>query len=429
MADVAQQDQREQREQRRPEPPPEKPVRPRRRKRRWLILGAILFLAVGGFFIWEWLSARETTDDAQVDAHISPISARVGGIVVAVYVDDNQLVQDGVVLFQLDPTDYKVAVAQAEAELANAQSAAQGARESVPSTTISSTNQLSASEAALRASEAAVAVAQKGVASAEANLKAAQARVREAEANYIRAAKDVERYKLLVAKEEISQQQYDAAVATADADRATVESNRALVAQAEQQVASAQSQVQQSRMQQAQAAASARAASNAPQLIAVQRAQAGSAVATVQQRKAALDQARLNLQYTTVRAPFTGIAGNKNIQVGQVITAGQQMLALVPLEDVYVTANYKETQLKKMRVGQRATFSVDALGGREYKGRVDTIAPATGSRFSLLPPENATGNYVKVVQRIPVKIVLEPGENRDHLLRVGMSVEPKVWVR
>ena len=401
--------------------------------RRWLrfavLIVVVIALGAGGYFYLDKLSESESTDDAQIDAHISPVGPRVAGTVISVSVDDNQTVQAGAILFELDPTDYKVAVAQAQAELANAEAAALGARTNVPITTISSTNQLSGAEATVRVSGAAIDVAEKGVASQQANVRSAQADVEEAQANYNKAAKDVERYKALVAKEEISEQQYDAAVAAAAADRATVESKRALVAQAEQQVASAKSQVEEARMERARSEASARAASNAPQQIAASRAQVGSAQALVQQRKTELEQAQLNQQYTTVRAPFAGIVGNKNVQVGQVIQAGQQVLALIPLEDLYVTANFKETQLRHMRAGQKVTFKVDALGGREYRGHVDTIAPATGARFSLLPPENATGNYVKVVQRVPVKIALEPGENKERLLRVGMSVEPKVTVK
>ncbi len=401
--------------------------------RKWLriviLLVVVIALGAGGYVYLDKLSETESTDDAQVDAHISPVGPRVSGTVISISVDDNQTVQTGAILFELDPADYKVAVAQAQAELANAEAAALGARTNVPITTISSTNQLSGAEATVRVSDAAIEVAEKGVASQQANVRSTQADVQEAQANFNKAAKDVERYKALVAKEEISEQQYDAAVAAAAAYRATVESKRALVAQAEQQVASAKSQVEQARMERARSAASARAASNAPQQIAVSQAQVGAAQALVQQRKTELEQAQLNLQYTTVRAPFAGIVGNRNIQVGQVIQAGQSALALIPLEDLYVTANFKETQLRHMRAGQKVTLKVDALGGREYRAHIDTIAPATGARFSLLPPENATGNYVKVVQRVPVKIVLEPGEDKDRLLRVGMSVEPKVQVK
>jgi membrane fusion protein (multidrug efflux system) len=348
--------------------------------------------------------------------------------VIAVYVNDNQEVAAGTTLFQIDPTDYKVAVDQAAGELADAQSAARAAQSSVPVTSIGATANISTATAGVHEAQAGLAAAQKGVASAQARVKSAQARLQEAEANATKASKDLDRYRQLVAKEEISSQQFDAAVAAAEASQATVASNRASVAEAEQGVATAESQVQQARAQVARAEAGVAAASSAPQQVAVTRAQAGSAQARVQQKQAELQQAQLNLQYTTVKAPVAGVVGNKTVQVGQVVQSGQQVLAIIPLDDVWVTVNFKESQLKDIRVGQRATIAVDAYGGRVYRGHVDTIAPATGARFSLLPPENATGNYVKVVQRVPVKIVLDE-PNTGHLLRPGMSVEAKVWVK
>jgi membrane fusion protein (multidrug efflux system) len=400
-------------------------------KRRWLwpVVGFVLIVAAAAsYVIWTRLSARESADDAQIDAHISPISPRVAGTVIAVYVHDNQEVAAGAALFQIDPTDYKVAVDQAAGELADAEAAAQAARSSVPVTSIGAKGNVSTAAAGVSETQAGVAVAQKQVATAQARVKSAQARLQEAEANSTKAAKDLDRYKLLVAKEEISRQQYDAAVAAAEAARATVESNRASVAEAEQGVATAQSQVQQARAQVARAEAAVSAASSAPEQVAVTRAQAGSAQGRVQQKRAELQQAQLNLQYTTVTAPIAGVVGNKTVQVGEMAQAGQQMLAIISLDDVWVTVNFKESQLKDIRLGQRATIAVDAYGGREYRGHLDTIAPATGARFSLLPPENATGNFVKVVQRVPVKIVLDE-PNTGHLLRPGMSVQAKVWVK
>jgi len=409
--------------------PPAVEGAPKNRRRLWLIVIVVLIVgAVAGVIVWNKLSARESADDAQIDAHISPISPRVGGTVIAVYVNDNQEVKAGATLFQIDPTDYKVAVQQAMGELADAVAAAQGARSSIPVTSIGASSNMSTAAAGVREVQAGVAVAQKNVDTARSRVQSAQAKLQEAEANATKAAKDLERYKQLVSKEEISRQQYDAAVAAAEAAQATVASNRASVAEAEQGVATAQSQVLQAHAQESRAEAGVRAASSAPEQVAVTRAQAGSAQARVQQKEAALEQAQLNLQYTTVKAPVAGVVGNKTVQVGQLAQAGQQMLALIPLDDVWVTVNFKESQLKNIRVGQRATISVDAYGGREYKGHVDTIAPATGARFSLLPPENATGNYVKVVQRVPVKIVLDE-PNSGHLLRPGMSVGAKVWVK
>jgi membrane fusion protein, multidrug efflux system len=401
---------------------------PKKNGRLWLILGVVLVIAAAvGYFMWTNASARETTDDAEIDGHIAPISPRVGGAVVDIKVTDNQEVKAGDVLFQIDPADYKVAVDQAVAELTDAQATAQGAQANVPVTSIGTSSNISTAEAGVSEAAAGVSVAQKNVGATQAKVQSTQAKLQEAEANYTKANQDLERYRQLVEKEEISRQQFDAAVATAAAARATVESNRALVAEAQQDVAAAESQVQQARAQDARALAAVRAASSAPQQVAATRAQAASAQAKVQQKQAALDQAQLNLQYTTVKAPFTGVIGNKTVQLGQVVQAGQQTMALIRLDDVWVTANFKESQLKQIRSGQRVTFSVDAYG-REYRGHIDTVAAATGARFSLLPPENATGNYVKVVQRLPVKVLLDE-PNEGHLLRPGMSVGVKAWIK
>jgi membrane fusion protein, multidrug efflux system len=380
---------------------------------RWLLAGIALALLVGGIFLWRYLSTYESTDDAQVDGHLNPISSRVAGYVMAVDVDDNQYVDKGQRLVQIDPRDYQVAVERAKAELADAEAAAQAMNLNVPVVSVSTITQVSASEADVAAAQAAVAAAQQQADAARAQLAAA-------EANNARAQADLTRYRELLARDEVSQQIYDRSEATAKANAAAVEAGRASVAAAEQTVAQAQSRV-------AQAQAALRYSRTGPQQVEVTRSQARAAAAVVQQKKAALDQAELNLQYCTVMAPVSGVV-NKNVEVGMNVQPGQTLVSIVPLDDVWITANFKETQLAHMRPGQRVTISVDAYS-REYHGRVDSIAGASGSRFSLLPPENATGNYVKVVQRVPVKIVLEPGENKDHLLRLGMSVVPKVWVR
>ena len=272
-------------------------------------------------------------------------------------------------------------------------------------------------------------MAGKEVDAAQARLNSAQARLREAEANQKKAAQDLERMKQLVAKDEISQQQYDAAVAAAAATRASVESARAGVSETEQEVQVAQSRLAQAHDAEMEAKAAARSAQTAPQQVAVVRARAASAEAKVLRAKANLDQAELNLQYATVKALVSGVVSKKSVEAGQIVQAGEPLLAIVPLEDIWVTANFKETQLKNVRPGQSARVSVDAYGGRTFKGHVESIAAATGARFSLLPPENAAGNYVKVVQRVPVKIVFERGEDPEHLLRPGMSVYPTVYIK
>jgi membrane fusion protein (multidrug efflux system) len=264
------------------------------------------------------------------------------------------------------------------------------------------------------------------VAAAQAQLNAVSARLRESEARNNLARQNLERIKQLVARDEISQQQNDVAVSEAQATAAAVDSARAAVAQAAQAVPVAESHVAQAEALVAQARASVEAAQVRPQQIATSRAEAGSAAAKFKLNRTSVEQAQLNLGYTVVRAPVDGVVSRKSVEIGQVVQAGQPLLALVEMEDIWVTADYKETQLHYMRVGQPAVIKVDAFGGREYRGQVDSISAATGARFSLLPPENATGNYVKVVQRIPVKIVLEKGQDPQRLLRPGMSVDATV---
>jgi membrane fusion protein, multidrug efflux system len=384
-----------------------------RSRLRLIILGIVVVLAIAGFFVWRYMNTYEDTDDAQVDGHVNNVSARVSGYVLKVNVDDNQYVQKGAVLVEIDPRDYQVALERAKAELADAEATAQAMNLNVPVQTIGTTTQVSTSEADLVAAQA-------GVAAAEGQLNTARARLQEAEANNARAQADVARYSALLAKDEVSKQIYDQAEATAKADAAAVEGARAAVAAGEQQIAQARSKIN-------QAQAALEYSHTGPQQVAASQARARAAIAAVQQKRAALDQAQLDLDYCTVVAPVTGVV-NKRVEVGMNVQPGQTLLSVVPLEDVWITANFKETQLRAMKVGQPVTISVDAYG-RKYQGHVESVAGATGAQFSLLPPENATGNYVKVVQRVPVKIVLDPGQNSDHLLRLGMSVEPKVWVK
>jgi membrane fusion protein (multidrug efflux system) len=274
-----------------------------------------------------------------------------------------------------------------------------------------------------------VAAAQKQVEAAQAHVASNQAKLREQEATAAKTARDVERLRGLLAKDEVSQQQFDAAQAAADAAKAAADSARSQVAEAEAGVLVAQSQLEHARVAEQQAHASLQSARTAPQQVRQISARAEAAQAQVKQARAALQQAELNLQYTTIKAPVAGEVSRKTVEVGQVIQPGQPLMAIIPLENVWITANFKETQLKYMRPGQRVTVKVDAYGGREYQGHVDSIAAATGARFSMLPPENATGNFVKVVQRVPVKIVLDPGQDPEHQLRPGLSVVPTVYTK
>jgi membrane fusion protein (multidrug efflux system) len=400
------------------------------RQPRFQIAIAAVVLVGLGVALWLWVTAgRESTDDAQVDAHVTQVAARVGGTIAKVAATDNELVQAGAVLVELDPRDYQVAVDKARAELADAEATAEAARSTVPITSTTAASNVATARGAVRQAQSGVAAADQEVTAARARLTTAQARQREADANAARAARDVERLRGLLAKDEVSQQQFDAAAAAAEAQKAAADSARSQVAEAQAGIAVAESKLAQAHAAEQQARAELQAAQTAPQQVAATKARAASAEAHVQQARATLAQAELNLQYATVKAPIRGIVSRRGINVGQVVQSGQPLLAIVQVDDVWVTANFKETQLKTMRPGQRATVDVDAFGGREFNGRVDSIAGATGARFSLLPPENATGNFVKVVQRVPVKIVLEAGQDPEHLLRPGMSVVPTVYTR
>jgi membrane fusion protein, multidrug efflux system len=377
------------------------------------LLFGILLLLVAGVLLWRYFASYESTDDAQVDVHIYPVSARISGYVIKVNVDDNQYVQAGTVLVEIDPKDYQVAVDRARADLANAEATAESLNITVPITSVSTSS-------TLRFSTSDVESANAGIVAAEKQLLAAHAQVEQAEANDVKAQDDLVRYKRLVERQNVSEQTYDQALAASRASTATVAAARANEAAAEQTLRQAKDRL-------VQAEANRRSAETGPQQVASTRARALSALADVQQKRATLAQAELNLQYTKIYAPVTGEV-NKTVVVGLNVQPGQQMLTVVPLDEVWITANFKETQLKHMRSGQPAKIKVDS-NGRIYRGHVDSIAGATGPLFSVLPPENATGNYVKIVQRIPVKIILEPGENRDRQLRPGMNVDPKVYLR
>ena len=394
-----------------------------------LLVGAVLVvvLAVG---VWAWATAgRESTDDAQVDARVTQIASRVPGTVARVAVNDNQLVDAGTVLVELDPRDYQVAVEKARAELADAEANALAARTTIPIASTTATSGVTTARGGIMQAQSGVVAAEKEIEAARARLITAQAHLREAEANAAKAARDVERLRGLLAKDEISQQQFDTTAAAADALKAGGDSARSQIAEAEAGIRVAESRLAQARAGEDQAHAELQTAQTGPSQVAATRARASSAEARVMQARANLAQAELNLQYAAVKAPARGVVSKKGVNTGQVVQSGQPLLALVQIDDVWVTANFKETQLKNMRPGQRATIDVDAFGGREFKGKVDSLAGATGARFSLLPPENATGNFVKVVQRVPVKIVLEPGQDPEHLLKPGMSVTPTVYVR
>jgi membrane fusion protein (multidrug efflux system) len=399
-----------------PAPPPTSRasgyLRERPHARIFVVIAAIVLL-VGGILAWRYFSSYESTDDAEVDGHLMPVSARISGYVSKVNIDDNQLVHAGDVMVEIDPRDYQVAVDQAAAAAADASATAQSQDINVPVTSVSTTSQVSSSQADVDSAQA-------GIAAAQQQYDAAQAQLLQAQANDVKAQNDLMRYQQLVDKKEVSEQLYDQAVAAAAAGDAGVAAAKATASAAAQQVTQAQSRLEAAR-------AAYRSSQTGPRQVQAQEARAKSAGANAQAKEAALEQAQLNLQYTKILAPATGVV-TKNVEVGMNVQPGQQLASVVPLDDVWITANFKETQLKYMKPGQKVEIKADT-NGRSYKGHVDSLAGSSGARTSLLPPENATGNYVKVVQRVPVKIVLEPGENSDHSLRLGMSVEPKVFVK
>jgi len=369
-------------------------------KAKWIIAAVVILLLIGGIFVWRYYAVRESTDDAQIDGHINPISPRVTGTVLNVLHDDNEVVQAGTLLVELDPKDYQVAVDRARADLANAQANAVAANVGVPLTQTTSSSQLLAADA--------------GVKGAQRDIESARAKLNDAQAMYAKTSADLKRMEQLIAKDEISHQQYDAAVAANNSAKAQVEAATSAISSAESRAAQSQAQ--------------AEAARTVPGQLKVTRARAGAATAEVQRAVSTLAQAELNLQYTKIIAPVTGVMSKRSVEPGQTVQAGQPLFSIVNLEDIWTTANFKETQLRDMKVGQRAKIKVDAYG-REYNGTVESIGGATGARFSLLPPENATGNYVKVVQRIPVRIRFDKDQDPNHQLRPGMSVEPVVFTK
>jgi membrane fusion protein, multidrug efflux system len=385
----------------------------RRSYKRWIIAAVVVVVLVGGIFLWHYLSGFESTDDAQVDVHLYPVSARISGYVQAVHVEDNQYVQAGATLVEIDPKDYQVAEAKAQANLETAEASARALNIDVPISSVDTNSQLKFTSSDIENAKAAIAASEKQVA-------AAQARIQEAEAENVKAQDDVQRYHLLLIQDEVPKQTYDHAVTAAQTDTAAVTAANADEASAVQNVLQARSRL-------SEAIARDESAQAGPQRVASTRARALSAVADERQKRAELDQAELNLGYTKIFAPVSGEV-TKKVVVGLNVDPGEQLLTVVPLDQIWITANFKETQLKDMRPGQKVKITCDS-NGRSYQGHVDSISGATGPLFSLLPPENATGNYVKIVQRVPVKLVLEPGENRDHQLRPGMNVEAKVYLR
>ncbi len=395
---------------------PESPSEvPSRRLSRWILLLAAT-IAVAGASLW-WVHSQdyESTDDAQIEGHLDLVSSRISGTVVYINprVENNQLVEPGTLLMELDPRDYEAELEHAKANLATRTAEAHSAQVTVPIVDASAFGQL-------HSAEAAKAQALASVASEQANLAAAQHKLQQDEAIYARAERDRVRYQALVEKHEISRSDYDARETEATSAAQAVEADRAAIVSREQRIAETRSLV-------VQREAQIDAARIAPQQVTDARAKSDSATGHLEQARADLHTAQLNLSYTKIYAPVRGVIGRKTVELGHRVQPGQGLLVIVPLDDIWITANFKETQLKRMRPGQSVTIRVDTFG-RDYKGKVESLPGAAGPLFSLFPPENSTGNYVKVVQRFPVRIRLDKDQDAEHLLRPGMSVEPTVDV-
>ena len=388
------------------EPPKKHPLR------NAIIIVAAVIIVVAGV-LW-WLHARqfESTDDAQVDAHISGVAARIAGTITGVYVEQDQFVKAGEVVVDLDPRDYKVALAQAQSQLAQALGQTSAEQPNIPVTEV--TNQTNIATA-----NSGVASAQAAVAAAEQNYQAALEKVREAEANNVKAQADVGRYRPLVEKDEVPREQFDQVVATAKSSAATVAANQASAQAALQQVDEAREQLRQAQER------AEEAVKNAPRQIAIRRADVQTRQAAVEAARAQVEQATLNLSYCKIITPVNGIVAKRMAEVGQTVSPGQEVFLITQIDDLWVTANFRETQLKRMRPGQSARIHVDALS-QDFDGYVEYMPAASGSVTSLLPPENATGNFVKIVQRLPVRIRFKKNQRGMERLRPGMSVEPKV---
>jgi membrane fusion protein (multidrug efflux system) len=389
---------------------------PSRKVSRWILL-VVFAAALTGTSLW-WLHSQnyETTDDAQVEGHLDLVSARISGTVTYINprVENNQLVEAGTLLLELDPRDYAAELEHAKADLTTRSAEARSAQVTVPIVDASAFGQLHSAEAAKEQAQA-------NVNSEQANLVAMQHKLQQDEAIHARAERDRVRYQALVEKREISRSDYDSRETEAIAAAQAVEADRAAVAATEQRIVEARGLVVQRQAQ-------IESTRIAPQQVIDARAKSDSAAGHLEQARADLHTAQLNLSYTKIYAPVRGVIGRKTVELGHRVQPGQSLLVIVPLDDIWITANFKETQLKHMHPGQPVMIRVDTFG-RDYQGKIESLPGAAGPLFSLFPPENATGNYVKVVQRFPVRIRLNKDQDTEHMLRPGMSVEPAVDVR
>jgi membrane fusion protein (multidrug efflux system) len=395
-------------------PTPQPPANKGRNKAFLIFFVVLVLAAVGGILFWLHARQFEETDDAEIDAHLNAVSPRIDGTITNVYVDDNQYVKVGQPLVDLDPSDLQVSLDQVKAQLLQARSMVSAQQPNIPITQVENSTSVSTAESDVTTAEA-------GQASAERDRESAEAKLAESEANLARAQSDLERYKLLIAKEEVSQQEFDQVATTAKAMTATVASNRAalqssarIVDQRRSQTAAAVSRLSQAKR-------------NGPSQLLIRRATVASEQASAQTAQTQVEQAQLRLSYTKITAPVDGIVMKRSAEIGSHVAAGQQLMTIAQVDDVWVTANFKETQLQNIRPKQSVSIHVDATK-QDFEGYVDTIGGSTGAVSSVLPPENATGNYVKVVQRIPVRIRFKKDQKGLDRLRPGMSVEPEVRI-
>ncbi len=379
------------------------------------IVLATLILLIAGFIFYRYLSSYESTDDAFIDGHTDPISPRISGFVTGVFVENTYRVKKGQLLVQIDPRDNQVTKENNIAQLAQSKAAVAAQEPNVPITATTQGTQVTNAELNIQNQQA-------NVAASEERYQSALADLHQAEANEMNAAREEERYRLLVVKEEVSREQYDQQATNQRAQAAVVSSRRETADAAAKQVLSAQASLGQAQQQLKEAKA------NLPRQIAIQRATLAQRQAQTQAAQAAADQAELNLEYTRIYAPEDGIIGDKQVQLNDQVAPGTELLALTQTNDIWVTANFKETEITNMRPGQSVTIYVDALK-KSFEGWLEALPGGTGAIYSLLPPENATGNYVKVVQRLPVRIRFRPNQPDLDRLTPGMSVVPKVWVR
>ncbi len=394
-----------------------------------IVLAVVLIAAVGGgLFAWKMFTGREVTDDAHVDGHVYPVSTRIGGTVESIEVMENQAVEAGAVLVRIDDRNYRIALAKAEADLASASAHHREIQTQLPTSSVEASARTSSSQAALMRAQSGVQSAQKDQDVARAKLETAKSRYKEAQVRSDKANRDVQRLRPLMEKDEISRQQFDTFVATLESARAAETSAQAEITEAERGIALADARINEAKGAVKIAESGVEAASVGKENVAASQARASVASADIERARAAVDQAKVDMEHTIVRAPVAGIVSRRNVEKGTVIQPGQPLMSIVPLEDVWVTANFKETQLDNIYIGQKAEVKIDAYGGTKLNARVDSIASATGATFSLLPPENASGNFVKVVQRVPVKLVFTDKVDASHVLRPGMSAEVSVLI-